>query len=100
MGLPKIKKTLPLTYPPIGYERRLEACKDAISGLLNIYFINYGDLSIDDVTYVDNAANSDVIATWTPASAINLYKYELKGANGFEQTIQTSRHRTNKLHGH
>jgi hypothetical protein len=70
---------------------RLEACKDAISGLLNIYFINYGDLSIDDVTYVDNAANSDVIATWTPASAINLYKYELKGANGFEQTIQTSR---------
>jgi hypothetical protein len=28
MGLPKIKKTLPLTYPPIGYERRLELLED------------------------------------------------------------------------
>jgi hypothetical protein len=70
---------------------RLETCKDAISGLLNIYFINYGDLEIGDVTYVDNAGNSDVIATWYPSAAMNLYKYELKGANGFEQTIQTSR---------
>jgi len=26
--LPKIKKTLPLTYPPIGYERRLELLED------------------------------------------------------------------------
>lgn len=70
---------------------RLEACKDAISGLLNIYFINYGDLEIGDVVYKDNAANSDVIDTWQPSAALNLYKYELKGANGFEQTIQTSR---------
>ena len=28
MALPKIKKTLPLTYPPIGYERRLELLED------------------------------------------------------------------------
>ena len=70
---------------------RLEACKDAISGLLNIYFINYGDLAIDNVHYKDNAANSDVIDAWAPATQISLYKYELKGANGFEQTIQTSR---------
>jgi len=28
MGLPKIKKTLPLTYPPVGYERRLELLED------------------------------------------------------------------------
>ena len=69
---------------------RLEACKDAISGLLNIYFINYGDLAIDNITY-GSGANSDVIDTWQPAAQINLYKYELKGANGFEQTIQTSR---------
>jgi hypothetical protein len=68
---------------------RLEACKDAISGLLNIYFINYGDLEIGDVNY--DATNTDVIETWVPASQLNLYKYELKGANGFEQTIQTSR---------
>ena len=69
---------------------RVEACKDAISGLLNIYFINYGDLSTDTITY-GSAGNSDVIETWQPASALSLYKYELKGANGFEQTIQTSR---------
>jgi hypothetical protein len=56
---------------------RLEACKDAISGLLNIYFINYGDL---------NTLSSSVIF-----DGDDLYKYELKGANGFEQTIQTSR---------
>ncbi len=69
---------------------RLEACKDAISGLLNIYFINYGDLSTEDITY-GVSGNSDVILTWQPASQLSLYKYELKGANGFEQTIQTSR---------
>jgi hypothetical protein len=68
---------------------RLEACKDAISGLLNIYFINYGDLEIADVNY--DSTNTDVIETWVPASQLSLYKYELKGANGFEQTIQTSR---------
>jgi hypothetical protein len=68
---------------------RLEACKDAISGLLNIYFINYGDLEIGDVNY--DSTNTDVIETWVPASQLSLYKYELKGANGFEQTIQTSR---------
>ena len=68
---------------------RLEACKDAISGLLNIYFINYGDLEIQNVNY--DATNTDVIETWVPASQLSLYKYELKGANGFEQTIQTSR---------
>lgn len=70
---------------------REEACKDAISGLQNIYFINYGDLQIGDVVYKDNGANSDVIDTWQPSAVLNLYKYELKGANGFEQTIQTSR---------
>lgn len=69
---------------------RLEACKDAISGLLNIYFINYGDLSTDTITY-GTSGNEDVINTWQPASQLSLYKYELKGTNGFEQTIQTSR---------
>lgn len=69
---------------------RLEACKDSISGLLNIYFINYGDMNTEDVTY-GTGANSDVITAVAPATTINLFKYELKGANGFEQTIQTSR---------
>ncbi len=68
---------------------RLEACKDAISGLLNIYFINYGDLNTlqSSVTF----DGDDQITEWITATQISLYKYELKGANGFEQTIQTSR---------
>ena len=71
---------------------RVEACKDAISGLLNIYFINYGDLPVptaSNPTY--DATNTDVIETWVPDAQLSLYKYELKGTNGFEQTIQTSR---------
>jgi hypothetical protein len=32
MAIPKIKKTLPLTYPPIGYERRLELLEDINKG--------------------------------------------------------------------
>ena len=68
---------------------RLEACKDAISGLLNIYFINYGDLNTLSSSVVFDG--DDQITTWYTATQINLYKYELKGANGFEQTIQTSR---------
>jgi hypothetical protein len=71
---------------------RLESCKDSISGLLNIYFANYGDLASENAVY-GSAEFTDQIATWDPngALALNLYKYELKGANGFEQTIQTSR---------
>lgn len=72
---------------------RVEACKDAISGLLNIYFINYGDLpsiSASNPVY-GTGVNTDVINTWEPAARLSLYKYELKGANGFDQTIQTSR---------
>ena len=71
---------------------RLESCKDSISGLLNIYFANYGDLASENAVY-GSAEFTDQIATWDPngALALSLYKYELKGANGFEQTIQTSR---------
>jgi hypothetical protein len=48
---------------------RLEACKDAISGLLNIYFINYGDLEIQNVNY--DATNTDVIETWVPDAQLS-----------------------------
>lgn len=69
---------------------RMESCKDSISGLLNIYFVNYGALDTEDVVY-GSAEFSEQIASITNATSIPLYKYELKGANGFEQTIQTSR---------
>jgi len=68
---------------------RLESCKDSVSGLDAIYFINYGINYPDDVTYSANPGQEDLI---TEILGVNeLYKYELKGANSFEQTIQTSR---------
>ena len=54
---------------------RIEECKDSVSGLKAIYFINYDDLNADDVIY--DVTNTDLIDDWTPAAALNLYKYEL-----------------------
>jgi len=68
---------------------RIEECKDSVSGLKSIFIINYDDLDSDDVTY--DVTNTDLIDTWEPASPINLYKYELKGNNSFETTINSSR---------
>jgi hypothetical protein len=74
---------------------RLEACKDSVSGLDAIYFINYGDFNPDattlggDVLYSVAAGYEDTISDI--ANVTTIYKYELKGANSFEQTIQTSR---------
>ena len=68
---------------------RIEECKDSVSGLKAIYFINYDDLNSDDVTY--DVTNTDLIDAWAPSSPINLYKYELKGNNSFETTINSSR---------
>jgi hypothetical protein len=63
---------------------RLETCKDSVSGLDAIYFINYG-IAPENVTIdADNVVTAITGIT-------ELYKYELKGANSFEQTIQTSR---------
>lgn len=67
---------------------RKEACKDSVSGIDAIYFINYGDFNPEsDVTY--NGTNTDVIDTI--ANVTSLYKYELKGNNSFIQTSQSSR---------
>lgn len=72
---------------------RLEACKEGVSGLDAIYIINYGTYNPDpvalggDVTY--DATYTDLITQITNVGTV--YKYELKGANSFEQAIQTSR---------
>lgn len=74
---------------------RLEACKSGVSGLDAIYFINFGDFNPDstlaggDVLYSVAAGYEDTISDI--ANVASLYKFELKGANSFEQTIQTSR---------
>lgn len=69
---------------------RIEQCKDSVSGLKAIYFINYDDLNSDSGLTYDNV-DTDLIVTWEPNAIINLYKYELKGANSFETTINSSR---------
>jgi hypothetical protein len=72
---------------------RLEACKDSVSGLDAIYIINYGTYNPDsvalggDVTY--DGTYTDLITQITSVSTV--YKFELKGANSFEQAIQSSR---------
>jgi len=61
---------------------RKEPCKDVVGGLNAIYFIDYGDLGT--VTETDDEI-TDLSGTFTA------YKYELKGASSFEQTITASR---------
>ena len=69
---------------------RIEQCKDSVSGLKAIYFINFDDVDSDNVTY--DATDTDVIDSWEPAAPLNLYKYELKStANSFNTAINTSR---------
>jgi hypothetical protein len=64
---------------------RKEVCKTSVGGIDAIYFINYDDM--DAITY--DATNTDSIQTVTGVTS--LFKYELKGANSFEQTITSSR---------
>jgi hypothetical protein len=66
---------------------RLEVCKDAVGGIDAIYFINYGDYAYPtDVTYVTGTDTIEAVANVT-----NLYKYELKGTNSFDQVYNSSR---------
>jgi hypothetical protein len=64
-----------------------EPCKSVVGGLDAIYIINYGDYAATDLTY--DATNTDMINDINSVS--NVYKFELKGANSFEQTITSSR---------
>lgn len=64
-----------------------EPCKSAVGGLDAIYIINYGDYAATDLTY--DGTNTDMINDINSVS--NVYKFELKGANSFEQTITSSR---------
>lgn len=66
---------------------RVEQCKDSVSGLRNIYFINY-QIEPSHVTY--DVTNTDLITAVTNVDS--LYKFELKSTeNSFEQTINSDR---------
>lgn len=66
---------------------REEVCKEFVGGIKSIYFINYG--SMGTITYNTATDYEDEIDT--VAGAFTLFKYDLKGANSFEQTITSSR---------
>jgi len=68
---------------------RPESCKEFVGGIKTVYFINYSDSTPLVPAYSVTAGQEDSITTITGATS--LYKYDLKGANSFEQTITSSR---------
>ena len=66
---------------------REEVCKEFVGGIKSIYFINYGLMGT--ITYDSSTDYEDQIDT--VAGAFTLFKYDLKGANSFEQTVTSSR---------
>jgi uncharacterized protein GlcG (DUF336 family) len=63
----------------LGYN---EPCKDSVAGLTAVYFMNFNTGS-----FVLNA--TDVVTAFPSGSTV--YKYELKGTNGYTETVNTSR---------
>ena len=61
---------------------RNEPCKDSIAGLQAVYFMNFNTGS-----FTTNA-NGEVTAF---PSGSTVYKYDLKGTNGYTETVNTSR---------
>lgn len=68
---------------------RAEVCKEFVGGIKSIYFINYNDSANLVPTYSATVGAEDSIATITGVTT--LFKYDLKGANSFEQTVTSSR---------
>ena len=71
----------------------LDDCQSNVGGIKAIYFINSGNLLTQPLAnFGQTPDTSDQLntITLTPLTT-SLYKYELKGANSFEQTITSSR---------
>jgi len=68
---------------------RAEVCKEFVGGIKSIYFINYNNDANLVPVYSTTSGLEDSITTITGVTS--LYKYDLKGANSFEQTITSSR---------
>ena len=63
---------------------RLEPCKDSNGGLRNIYFINYDSTLYDNFTFT----LEEITALTDP---VTCFKYELRGANSFNEANEQSR---------
>jgi len=71
---------------------RAESCKEFVGGIKAIYFLNYGVVGPQPTANYGLTDLTDQLNTLTlTPSASTLFKYELKGANSFEQTITSSR---------
>lgn len=75
---------------------RTEQCKDSISGIQAVYLLNYGVYDPDpapsgDITYDVTVGFEDQITGIALPALSSIYKYELKGNNGFNTTMNTSR---------
>ena len=64
---------------------RLEGCKDSVGGLNAVYFINYS--GILETTSTDEL----ITVIGDGVTAVDAYKYDLRGNSTFEQTITSSR---------
>ena len=57
-----------------------------------MYLINYGDLDLPSLNQYGTGDNTDqIVSVLSDGLTFNIYKFELKGANSFEQTINSSR---------
>ena len=63
---------------------RKEPCKDVVGGIKNIYFVDFGDL-----TLTFDSTDTDVIES--VGSSVANFKYEVKGNSSLEQTVNSSR---------
>jgi hypothetical protein len=70
---------------------RAESCKEFVGGIKSIYFINYGDLGAITYDGISPPLPDITDQIKTIAGTFSLFKYDLKGANSFEQTITSSR---------
>jgi hypothetical protein len=61
-----------------------EPCKDVVGGIKNIYFVDFGDL-----TLTFDSTDTDVIES--VGSSVENFKYEVKGNSSLEQTVNSSR---------
>jgi len=66
---------------------RLEPCKDKVGGLKAVYFINYQPLEVTNGSDGEITDITEADGTTEPTG----YKYDLRGTNSFEETINASR---------
>jgi hypothetical protein len=64
---------------------RKEPCKDVVGGIKNVYFVDFGDLTLT----FDSAPDVDVVSS--VGSSVENFKYEVKGNSSLEQTVNSSR---------